>query len=65
MEDRKTRRPRGTSALGNFDQSKAIAEETISDRREADARKTARLRELRLARKPGSEDVVIPKYPPE
>lgn len=62
MENRKTRRTRGRSALGNFNPSKAIAEETISDRR---ARKTARLRELRLARKPGSEDVVIPKYSPE
>jgi hypothetical protein len=40
MEDRKRRRKRGASARGNFDQSKAIAEETIRERREADAHKT-------------------------
>jgi hypothetical protein len=49
MDDRKRRRKRGASARGNFDQSKAIAEQTIRERREADAHKTQRLRELRLA----------------
>jgi hypothetical protein len=49
MDDRKGRRKLGASARGNFDQSKAIAEQTIRERREADARKTQRLRELRLA----------------
>ena len=48
MDERKPRRKRGPSAFGNFDQSKAIAEETVRERREADARKTKRLRELRL-----------------
>lgn len=55
MEDQKPRRKRGPSAFGNFDQSKAIAEQTIRERREADVLKTQRLRELRLATKPGSE----------
>ncbi len=50
MEERKPRRKRGTSPYGNFEQSKAIAEETIRVRREADALKTQRLREPRLAR---------------
>lgn len=58
MEERKPRRRRGASPRGNFDQSKAIAEETIKERREADARKTQRLREMRLALKPGSEDPI-------
>jgi hypothetical protein len=54
MEERKPRRKRGPSPYGNFDQSKAIAEESIRERREADQRKTQRLRELRLAEKPVS-----------
>jgi hypothetical protein len=55
MEERKPRRERGSSPYENFDQSKAIAEETIRERREADARETQRLRELRLAGKHSSE----------
>jgi hypothetical protein len=62
MEERKPRRERGPSPYGNFDQSKAIAEETIRERREADARKTQRLREMRLAFKPGSEDPIPPAF---
>jgi hypothetical protein len=62
MEERKPRRKRGPSPYGNFDQSKAIAEETIRERREADARKTQRLRELRLG-KPGLEGAICPKSP--
>lgn len=54
MEERKPRRKRGPSPYGNFEQSKATAEETIRERREADQRKTQRLRELRLAEKPVS-----------
>ena len=64
MEERKPRRKRGSSPYGNFDQSKAIAEETIKERREADARKTQRLREMRLAGKPGSEDPIPPPIEP-
>jgi hypothetical protein len=60
MGDRKPRRKRGASARGNFDQSKAIAEESIRERREADARKTQRLRELRLAGKPSSAGSMPP-----
>jgi hypothetical protein len=45
MEGQKRRRKRGASARGNYDQSKAVAEETIRERREADAHKTQRLRE--------------------
>jgi hypothetical protein len=62
MEERKPRRKRGPSAFGNFDQTKAIAEEAIRERREADARKTQRLRELRLAGKSGSENAPSTKY---
>jgi hypothetical protein len=62
MEERKPRRERGPSPYGNFDQSKAIAEETIRERREADARKTQRLRELRLAGKHSSEDPIPPAF---
>ncbi len=51
MDVHKKRRKRGPSALGNFDQSKAIAEETIKEHREAERQKTERLRELRLAEK--------------
>ena len=40
MEERKPRRKRGPSAFGNFDHTKAIAEEVIRERREADARGT-------------------------
>jgi hypothetical protein len=52
MEEKKQRRERGPSAYGNFDQAKAVAEQTIRERKEADAQKTQRLRELRLAGKP-------------
>lgn len=63
MDERKPRRKRGPSAFGNFDQSKAIAEETVRERREADARKTQRLRELRLNRQTsGSKQ--LPARPP-
>jgi hypothetical protein len=65
MEERKPRRKRGPSPYGNLDRSKTIAEETIRERREADARKTQRLRELRLAGKPGLEGATSPKYPLE
>jgi hypothetical protein len=51
MEESRQRRKRGPSALGNFDQSKAVAEETIRKRREAEQRTTQRLRELRMAEK--------------
>jgi hypothetical protein len=61
MEGRKPKRKRGPSAFGNFDQSKAVAEEMIRERREADDRKTRRLRELRLAGKATSEGSI--KYP--
>ena len=54
MDENKKRRKRGPSAFGNFDQSKAIAEETIKERREAERQKTERLRELRLAEKHNS-----------
>jgi hypothetical protein len=60
MEERKPRRKRGPSAYGNFDQTKANAKETIRERREADARKTQRLRELRLAGKPNSGCAIPP-----
>jgi hypothetical protein len=63
MEEQRSRRKRGSSAFGNFDPPKAIAVETIRERREADARKTKRLRELRLAGKPGLEDATRRKYP--
>jgi hypothetical protein len=66
MEVRKPRRERGSSPYGNFDQSKAIAEETIRERREAEARKTQRLRGLRLAGKHSSEDPIpLPFQSPE
>ncbi|WP_426130235.1 hypothetical protein [Pararhizobium sp. PWRC1-1] len=65
MEERKPKRKRGPSAFGNFDQTKAIAEEAIKERREADARKTQRLRELRLAGKATPEgSKQIPAQPP-
>jgi len=54
METQKPKRKRGPSALGNFDQSKLVAEAAIRERREADQRKTQRLRELRLAEKSAS-----------
>lgn len=54
MEESRQRRKRGPSALGNFDQSKAVAQEAIRERRDADQRKTQRLRELRMAEKPDS-----------
>ena len=64
LEERKPKRKRGSSPYGNFDQSKAIAEETIRERREADARKTQRLRELRLAGSAPLEDSIqMPTQP--
>jgi len=54
MEENKPRRKRGPSPSGNFDQSKAAADEATRQRREADQRKTQRLRELRLAEKSAS-----------
>jgi hypothetical protein len=54
MEEHKKRRKRGPSAFGNFEQSKTVAEETIKERREAEMKKTERLRELRLAGKHNS-----------
>jgi hypothetical protein len=63
--ERKPRRKRGPSASGNFDQSKAIAEETIREHRQAEQLKTQRLRELRLAGKASSATSVIPGTPHE
>lgn len=64
MEELKPKRKRGPSAFGNFDQSKAIAEERIRERREADERKTKYLRELRLAGKATEGSIQIPPQPP-
>ncbi|KQV38725.1 hypothetical protein ASC96_25695 [Rhizobium sp. Root1204] len=63
MEVLKPKRKRGPSPYGNFDQSKAIAEDTIREHREAEARKTQRLREMRLARNAGDEASTPPPSP--
>ncbi|MDQ0318847.1 hypothetical protein QO002_000985 [Pararhizobium capsulatum DSM 1112] len=46
----KTRRPKGPSAIGDFDQVKAVAFRVISTQKAAEVAKTTRLRELRETR---------------
>ncbi len=46
----KKRRKRGLSALGDFDESKRVAEAVIDAKRDADRHKSELLRALRLAR---------------
>jgi hypothetical protein len=54
--DKPTPRPRGSSPLGNFDQSKAFATESENARAMELKRKTAKLREARLMRQQRPEE---------
>ena len=50
MDKKARRRPRGPSALGDFELSKRSAMETITQDKVAERAKSARLRSLREAR---------------